>query len=130
MNFLKNDNLFIAVVVILTLLSAFLLARFEINNRAKNAWLEGEKYYTWHQNPEQKKSHFDLLLAKNLITADEYKYQMEDSDLKNAFVWYETVVELFQPPRSRWVIKAEARLKEIKPQRDAWLRSLGIEPVE
>ncbi len=55
---------------------------------------------------------------------------MEDSDLKNAYVWYETVTELFQPPRSEWVIKSEERMKEVKPQYQAWLRSLGIDPVE
>ena len=35
------------------------------------------------------------------------------------------ISDLFQPPRSQWVLKSEERLKEVKPLRDAWMKSIG-----
>lgn len=126
----QTDWFFTVAVVVITGLIAFGMARYELVSRAKKAYLEGEKYYSWMQEPAKKKAFFDGELAAKRVSQDQYELLMEDSDLKNAYVWYDTVVELFQPPRSEWVLKAEDRLKEVKPKYNAWLKTLGIDPVE
>lgn len=106
--------------------------------RARHAWQEGVKYEAWYRDPAQKKSALEAELAKEKaeleskkqkgkITPDEYvqrveeadydfQRQMEDNDIKYALVWYKTAVELFNPPRSRWVIQSEARIPDCKAQ--------------
>jgi hypothetical protein len=126
----QSDLAFIVGLILLTLGMAYGMARYEVVSRAKKAYLEGEKYYDWYHNPDHKKAYYDGELAAKHIDQDSYNRLMQDSDIKNAYVWYDTVVELFQPPRSVWVEKSEDRLKEVKPLRDAWLKSLGIDPVD
>ncbi len=126
----QGDKFFFTALIIVTLAIAWGMARYELVSRAKKAYLEGEKYYAWMKEPAKKKAYFDAELSAKKINQEEYQRLMEDSDLKNAFVWYETVLDLFQPPRSEWVIKSEERMKEIKPLYHAWLRTLGIDPVE
>ena len=126
----QGDAFFIAAIVVATLCIAYGMARYEVVSRAKKAYLEGEKYYGWYKNPADKKTFYDAELAAKRIDQDTYARLMEDSDIKNAYVWYETVTDLFQPPRSQWVNKAEERLKEVKPIRDAWMKSIGVDPVE
>ncbi len=121
---------FNAAVVAVTLALAWGMARWELVRRARHAYLEGEKYYAWYLNPALKRAHFDGELAAGRINADQMQLLLEDSDLKNAYVWYDTAVELYQPPRSPWVLKSEARLRQLKPLYDAWLKSLGITPVD
>lgn len=126
----QTDWFFIVATILITGMIAFGMARYELVSRAKKAYLEGEKYYSWMHEPAKKKAFFDAELASKRINQDQYALLMEDSDLKNAYVWYETVIDLFQPPRSEWVVKAEERMKEVKPQYNAWLKGLGIDPVE
>jgi hypothetical protein len=126
----ESDWFFTVAVIVITGIIALGMARYELVSRAKKGYLEGEKYYSWMKDPAKKKAYFDAELAAKRISADQYGLLMEDSDLKNAYVWYETVTELFQPPRSEWVLKAEDRMKEVKPQYQAWLKSLGIDPVD
>ena len=126
----KSDAFFITAVIVATLTIAYGMARYEVVSRAKKAYLEGEKYYGWSKNPAAKKAFYDAELAAKRVDKDSYDRLMEDSDIKNAYVWYETVTDLFQPPRSQWVLKAEERLKEVKPLRDAWMKSIGIDPVD
>ena len=126
----KSDALFIIATIGVTLLIAYGMARYEVVSRAKKACLEGDKYYSWYQHPAEKKAYFDAELAAKHIDQDTYTRLMDDSDIKNAYVWYTTVTDLFQPPRSQWVLKAEDQLKIVKPLRDAWMKSLGIDVVE
>jgi hypothetical protein len=126
----QTDAAFVAGTILVTLCIAWGMARYELVSRARTAYLKGEQYYGWYHDPAAKKAYFDAELAAGHLTADQVKIQMEDNDLKNAYVWYETVLDLFQPPRSQWVEKSEERMKEVKPLYDAWLKSMGIEPVE
>lgn len=126
----QTDTAFIVGTILVTLCIAWGMARYELVSRAKKAYTEGEKYYSWMSHPEDKKKYFDGELAAGRIKQEQYELLMEDSDLKNAYVWYETVLELFQPPRSEWVVKSEERMKEVKPKYIAWLKTLGIEYVE
>jgi hypothetical protein len=126
----QGDAFFIIAIVAATIVIAYGMARYEVVSRAKKAYLEGEKYYGWYKNPADKKTFYDAELAAKRVDQDTYARLMEDSDIKNAYVWYETVTDLFQPPRSEWVLKAEERLKEVKPLRDAWMKSIGVDPVD
>lgn len=126
----KKDWAFYTGLILIVAATAYGMARYELVRRAKGAYTEGEKYYSWYQEPAKKKAYFDAELAAKRVTQEQYELLMEDNDLKNAYVWYETAIELFQPPRSQWVVKSEERMKEVKPKYQAWLRSLGIDPVE
>jgi hypothetical protein len=126
----QSDAAFIAGTILITLAIAWGMARHELVSRAKTAYLEGEKYYSWMSHPEEKKKYFAGELAAGRLKQEQVDLLLDDSDLKNAYVWYETVIELFQPPKSEWVLKSEERMKEIKPKYIAWLKTLGIEYVE
>jgi hypothetical protein len=126
----QSDAAFIVGTILITLGLAWGMARHELVSRAKKAYLEGEKYYSWMSHPEEKKAYFAAELAAGRLKQEQVDLLMDDSDLKNAFVWYETVIELFQPPKSEWVLKSEERMKEIKPKYIAWLKTLGIDYVE
>src|SRR4051812_22022227 len=109
---------------------AYAASRWEVVSRARKAFEQGEKYERWMSDPGQKKASLSAELVAGTIGQDDYQRLMEDSDLKNAVLWYETAAELFQPPRSQWVLKAEDRLKELRPRKAAWLKSLGLEVVD
>ncbi len=93
--------------------------------RARESYMEGEKYWRWSEHPEEKsaaleqefnkeKAGLDEKLAKNKLTKDEYDRRLEiaqfdrdrsldESSIKYAYVWYKTAYELFSPPESKWV---------------------------
>lgn len=52
---------------------------------------------------------------------------MEDNALKNAYVQYQTVIDLFTPPESKWVKLSRERLREIEPLYNQWVESLRLE---
>jgi len=104
----------------------------DVVSRAKEAYLEGEKYWRWYECPAEKKQALDAVLAdrlaeltrareKNELVDEEYNDKvdiarfdhertMEESSIKYAYVWYQTVVELFAPPESRWVRRAREKM--------------------
>lgn len=93
--------------------------------RARGAYLEGEKYWRWHENPAEKEAYFKAEFEKaksgldrekrdGKVDSDEYDRRLEilefdrdrrlrESSIKYAYVWYQTAYELFSPPESRWV---------------------------
>ncbi len=124
----KTKNiLIISGLVVAALFIAIMMARFEVAKRAKREYLEGEKYLKFHKNPDTKKIYYDDKLKKEEITEPQYKMLMEDKALKNAYVRYQTVIDLFTPPESKWVKKSRRRLSEIKPEYDAWVNKLKAE---
>lgn len=122
-----NNNLVIAGLVVASLLIAFLMARFEVERRAKREFNEGEKYLSFYKTPDLKKQYYDEKLRKKEISDPEYEMLMEDSALKNAYVQYQTVVDLFTPPESKWVKMSRERLNEITPIYNEWVESLKKE---
>src|SRR6056297_1757229 len=88
----------ISGLVAAALFIAVMMARFEVVKRAKRQYLEGEKYLNFHKNPDLKKVHYDEKLKKGEITEPQHKMLMEDKALKNAYVRYQTVIDLFTPP--------------------------------
>jgi len=111
----------IAVTVFITL---YLMPRMEVTKRAKREFLEGEKFLDFYKNPDKKKIYYDEQLKNGEITEIQYRMLLEDNALKNAYVQYETVIDLFTPPESKWVKKSRQRLSEIKPEYDAWVNKL------
>ncbi|MCX8093226.1 MAG: hypothetical protein N3E50_03570 [Candidatus Goldbacteria bacterium] len=124
----KNKNTLITIgLIILTLIIAYFMARFEVVKRAKREYLEGEKFLSFYKNPDLKKQYYDEKLRKKEIGEPEYEMLMEDNDLKNAYVQYQTVVDLFTPPESKWVKLSRERLKEITPLYNDWVNKLKAE---
>lgn len=122
-----NDVLIIAGLVVLTLTIAYFMARFEVVRRAQREYTEGEKFLNFYRNPDAKKLYYDDKLKKKEITDIEYEMLMEDNALKNSYVQYNTVVDLFTPPESEWVKKSRQRLTEITPEYNAWVAQLSAE---
>ena len=111
--------------------------------RARTAYMQGEKYFTWYKNPSLKKEALlkDLMgakktldneLKKGKITKEEYEQQLEiadfdhknklkESSIKYAYIWYQTAVELFSPPESKWVKLSRGKMVQSK---ELWKREL------
>ncbi len=120
----NKEYLFIAGLVVITLIIFFALADLDVMRRAKHEYLEGEKFLNFYKNPDAKAAYYKDELDKKKITELEYEFLMDDNSLKNAYVAYKTVVDLFTPPESEWVKKARERLKEVEPEYNAWVKQL------
>ncbi|MCD6413370.1 MAG: hypothetical protein J7L54_04420 [Elusimicrobia bacterium] len=95
--------------------------------RARASYLKGMMYLDWIKNPLKKKAYWDRWLEKEKLKISKkkgeekrvletalkmrYKWQMAESDAKNAYYWFKTTVECFQPPRSKYVRLAEKKMK-------------------
>ena len=116
--------------------------------RAKEAYQEGEKFSRWADHPEERKAFLDSKLATDQVkleqkfaagkvSKDDYDRDREllqfdhdqalqESCLKYAYVWYQTVVELFSPPESKWVVAAREKMPLAKERWKAELRAKKI----
>jgi len=121
------DIIIIAGIVAVALIIMFIMARFEMVRRAGREYNEGEKFMSFYKNPDLKKQYYDEKLKKKELTDPEYEMLMDDNSLKNAYVEYQTVVDLFTPPESKWVKMSRERLQEITPLYNAWVESLKNE---
>lgn len=121
---------------------------FDLWLRAKEAYQQGEKYWSWHENTELKnksleeqfekeKIKLDKQLNKGKIKSQEYekkltilKYETErekgESAIKYAYFWYQTAVELFSPPESKWVKLSRGKMYLAKEKWKEELRQKGI----
>jgi hypothetical protein len=123
----KKNTMIIIGLVVATLIIAFIMARCEVVRRAEREYKEGEKFYSFYKTPDLKRQYYDDQLRKKSISEAEYEMLMEDNALKNAYVQYQTVVDLFTPPESKWVKMSRDRLNEITPLYNAWVESLKKE---
>ncbi|MCB4791871.1 MAG: hypothetical protein LHV68_08285 [Elusimicrobia bacterium] len=132
-----------SITVILCIISVYVLIYIDVVLRARSAYLEGEKYFSWYSNPEIKKTELlkelekekaklDKKLSKGKISQEDYNKELEiikfdneqklnDSSIKYAYVWYQTVVELFSPPESKWVKLAREKMPKAK---ELWKKEL------
>ncbi|MEK7656465.1 MAG: hypothetical protein AAB412_01785 [Elusimicrobiota bacterium] len=116
--------------------------------RARSAYLEGEKFMEWHRDPAAKKAFFDaqferekagldaqkaagdMLEAEHLQRVKLERFRADEaaaeSSLKYAYHWHKTAVELFSPPRSRWVRLSESRMAEAK---ELWKKELDSKKI-
>lgn len=140
---MQNPWLRRAAVALGCLLGVYAMVYVDLVLRARHAFYEGEKYMRWHAHPEEKKAFFDAELkgrtealdaelAAGKLTKDEHALKSElarfaneealrESSLKYAYVWYQTAVELFNPPQSRWVLESRVKMGQAK---ELWKQEL------
>ena len=146
--FFKKKPVQITLLVCGVIAVVYAMIYVDVVSRAKESFLEGEKYWRWHEHPEEKKTYLEKELQnrlaelekdfkKNKFTQEQYEdridiakfdYErnMEESSIKYAYVWYQTVVELFTPPESKWVKKAREKMVLAKEKWKEELRSKNI----
>jgi len=104
--------------------------------RARTAYLEGEKFMSWHRDPAAKQAHYEARYQDEIARLEkergpkkmsdaEFQQRKElaafrrddavsESSLKYSYHWYKTAVELFSPPESRWVKLSRPKMAEAK----------------
>jgi len=144
----KKNKLFIIGGIVLAIFFVYLMIYFDLWLRAKEAYQEGEKYWFWYEQPELKKKNLeekfaqekmklDRGLKKRKIKPEEYEKKLnilkyenerekEESAIKYAYFWYQTTVELFSPPESKWVRLAREKMPLAKEKWREELRKKGI----
>lgn len=112
--------------------------------RARSAYLEGEKYMEWAAKPELKKAALEAELAARekalrasklpapqleqrlALARFEHEERLKESSVKYAYVWYQTAVELFSPPESKWVRLSREKLPVAK---ELWKKELDAAKI-
>lgn len=112
--------------------------------RARTAYLEGERRMAWIREPELKREALkaelseaqqairklglpETQLRQRLSLAEfEHQERLKESDAKYAYVWYQTAVELFSPPDSKWVRLAREKLPVAK---ESWKKDLDARKI-
>lgn len=138
----------IALLVAGTVAAMYGMVYVDVVMRAKEAYQEGEKYWAWTDHPEQRaqfldaqlaadKAKLDDRLAKGKISKDDYDRELEllqfdhdqarkESTVKYAYVWYQTAVDLFSPPESKWVKLSREKMPLAKERWKAELQAKHI----
>ena len=62
----KKRWVFITAIVAITIAIVYAMIYVDVMMRAREAYAEGEKYWLWHFNPEQKKEYLETELKKEL----------------------------------------------------------------
>jgi hypothetical protein len=126
----------------------YALIYIDVILRARSACLQGEKYWSWHENPRMKEQELAARFAKDKaaldarhvarkVSDDEYARQIEilkfnldrereESSIKYAYIWYQTAVELFSPPESKWVKLSREKMPRAKELWKMELKSKNI----
>lgn len=131
---LNLKKIFLTIIVAIG--GVYILVYVDVVLRARSAYLEGEKYWRWHEHPEEKIAYLNQQQEKELaalekkfrqkkISSEEYEQQKEiikfnydrlrsESSIKYAYIWYQTAVELFSPPESKWVKLSREKMLKAK----------------
>ena len=129
-------------------LAVYGMAYADLWLRARTAYLEGEKYLQWDRQPQLKAAYFEEVLAAKQarlkkdqaagrLTPQELEQRLalarferdeavQESSLKYAYVWFQTAVELFSPPESRWVIRSRRQMAAAK---ELWKKELDARKI-
>ncbi|MGA2090958.1 MAG: hypothetical protein ABSH12_05810 [Endomicrobiales bacterium] len=121
----------------------YALVYVDVMLRARAAYNEGEKYWQWYEQPQlkeaalmkQKEAELKELagqLSRAVITKEDFEKQREivesnyvrkrqESSIKYAYFWYQTVGELFTPPQTRWSRMASHKMTIAK---ELWKKEL------
>lgn len=135
-------------IVLGCIAAVYALIYIDVVLRARSAYLEGEKYWSWYQDPrlkeaalqrdfDKEKEALDARLSKGKIAQDEYQRRLdiakfsydrrrEESSVKYAYIWYQTAVELFSPPESKWVKRARQKMPRAK---ELWKQELRAKNI-
>jgi hypothetical protein len=138
----------ILVLVAATVAIMYGMIYIDVVSRAKEAYMEGEKYWAWTDHPEQRvqflndqltteKAELQNKLSKGKLSQDEYDRELQlaqfdhdqqakESTIKYAYIWYQTAVDLFSPPNSKWVQLARVKMPQAKERWKAELRAKKI----
>ena len=137
-----------SLTVLACILAVYGMVYADVWLRARSAYLEGEKYLEWDRRPELKAAYLDRVLAAKQarlqgdqtagrITAAQLQERLalarferdeasRESSLKYAYVWFQTAVELFSPPESRWVIRS---LRQMAAAKELWKKELDAKKI-
>jgi hypothetical protein len=136
----------------LTLLAGFALvyslAYVDVTLRAKEAYLQGEKYLAWSREPALKKAALEAEYAgrENKLRRDraagrmteaelsqrvallrfDLQERVSESALKYAYVWFKSGAELFSPPESKWARLSRDKMAVAK---ELWKKELDAQKV-
>lgn len=146
--FLKRRWVRVAGLAALCIGAVYAMVYVDVILRARSAYLEGEKYWAWYEKPQLKeqalnavfdkeKGGLDKKRAAGKLSQDEYNRQLEiaafnrdrqkeESSIKYAYIWYQTAVELFSPPESRWVTLSREKMPKAK---ELWKQELKAKNI-
>jgi hypothetical protein len=146
--FLQKRGVRITAAAAACVLLVYALIYADVVLRARSAYLEGEKYWSWYSDPQKKMKALDAEFAKaraalekqrsaGKLTQDQFTRQLdilsfndrqkrEESSIKYAYIWYQTTVELFSPPESKWVKLARRKMPDAK---ELWKRELAAKNI-
>ncbi len=116
--------------------------------RAKESFEQGEKYWRWSEHPEeyaqflsdkftQEKDALDQRFGNGKLKKEDYDRQLslvqfdreqslKESTMKYAYTWYQTAVELYSPPESKWVRLSREKMPQAKERWKSELRAQHI----
>lgn len=116
--------------------------------RARESWLEGEKYWRWSEHPEERTAFLQQELGREQAALEKkrsvgavapedyerdkrllaFRYDMmaKESTIKYAYIWYQTAAQLFSPPESKWVRLSREKMPLAKERWKAELRAKNI----
>ena len=119
------------ILVVIAIAGIYGLIYIDVVSRAKEAYMEAEKYMAWNTDPKAKETFFntqylekkkdlETLFQGGKISKSEFDekmeiiqfdrdFRIEESSLKYAFQWYKDTYELFSPPESKWVKMAREK---------------------
>ena len=138
----------IALVIAGTVALVYGMIYVDVVWRAKEAYDQGEKYWRWTDHPEEyanfvnlrfqaDKAKLDDKRAQGRLSQDDYDRELQllqfgrvqalkESTIKYAYVWYQTAVELFSPPESKWVQLSREKMPLAKERWKTELRAKKI----
>ncbi|MHB9155400.1 MAG: hypothetical protein ACYC5N_06880 [Endomicrobiales bacterium] len=133
---LQKKEIKIAGLVLLCVAAVYALVYVDVVLRARSAFLQGEQYWAWHRQPDLKtraldaeygkdRAALDRKLSRGKLSREEFDRQLEildferaqrakESSIKYAYIWYQTAVELFSPPESKWVRLSREKMPQAK----------------
>lgn len=145
---LSNKIARTALLVAACIAAVYAMVYVDVVLRARHAYLEGEKYRAWYENPQLKEQAFAAAFdkekaalsakkAKGTLSGEEYERQLElaqfsrderlkESSIKYAYIWYQTAVELFSPPESKWVKMSREKMPQAK---ELWKQELRAKHI-
>ena len=135
--------------LILTVLAVFYgMIYADVVMRARHAWLQGEQFWRWADHPEERAADLQRKQAAELVQLEQklkdgkearedydrdkellafrYEQMRQESCNKYAYVWYQTAVDLFSPPESKWVKLSREKMPLAKERWKAELRAKKI----
>ena len=136
------------VLILLGIAACYAIVYVDVVLRAREAWTKGEQFWRWADHPEERAAYLQSEETKELADLDkkhsegkvssadydrdkellQFRYlQMgKESCIKYAYIWYQTAVQLFSPPDSKWVRLSREKMSLAKERWRDELRAKKI----